>query len=71
MTRLRSLRKERGWTAFELARRSRVNPSSDISALELGRKTPPAGSPALRRLARALGWTGDPAALLEEVDDGR
>lgn len=72
MTRLRDLRIERGWSAFELARRSRVNPS-DLSQLELGRKIPPADSVVLRRLARALHWTGEPAALLEETasDDTR
>ena len=66
MTRLRDLRTERGWSAFELSCRARVNPS-DLSALELGRKIPPAESILLRRLSRALGWEGEPAALLEEV----
>lgn len=69
MTRLRELRKSRGWTAFELSRRSRVNPS-DLSQIELGRKIPPAGSVTLERLAIAIGWTGDPADLVEEVGDG-
>ena len=69
MIRLRDLRARRGWTAFELARRSRVNPS-DLSALELGRKVPPADSVLLRRLSRALKWEGEPAALLDDVDHG-
>ena len=67
MTRLRDLRTERGWSAFELGRRSRINPS-DLSALELGRKIPPADSVLLRRLARVLKWEGEPAALLDEID---
>jgi transcriptional regulator with XRE-family HTH domain len=70
MTRLRDLRMERGWTAFELSRRSRVNPS-DLSALELGRKIPPADSVLLRRLARVLKYEGEPAELLEDVDNGQ
>jgi transcriptional regulator with XRE-family HTH domain len=67
MTRLRVLRKARDWTVFELSRQSRVNPS-DVSQIELGRKVPPAGSVTLGRLALAIGWTGDPSALLDEVD---
>jgi transcriptional regulator with XRE-family HTH domain len=64
---LRKLRLERGWNGFELSRLSRVN-QSDLSALENGRRVPPATSPTLRRLADALAWSGDPGALLEEVD---
>jgi transcriptional regulator with XRE-family HTH domain len=66
MTRLRQLRTERGWSGFDLARHARVN-QSDISAIELGRKIPPADSPMLRRLARALKWSGEPSDLLAEV----
>lgn len=69
MLRLRSLRLQRGWSGFELARHSRVN-QSDLSALENRRRIPPADSPMLRRLAKALSWRGEPSALLEEVDDG-
>ena len=70
MKRLRALRLERGWSAFELSRRSRVN-APDLSALECGRKTPPPDSVVLRRLARALRYEGDPADLLAELPDGK
>jgi len=66
---LRKLRQTRGWTGFELGRRALVNPS-DLSALENGRRIPPDQSPMLQRLAAALDWSGDPAGLLDEVDDG-
>jgi len=69
MRRLRALREQAGMSGFDLARLSLVNPS-DVSALELGRRTPPAGSVMLQRLADALEWSGEPAALLEEVNDG-
>ena len=70
MRRLRILREAAGISGFELARVSRVNPS-DVSAIELGRRTPPVGSVMLERLASALDFAGDPAALLEEVDSGQ
>ena len=70
MRRLRVLREQAGISGFELARSSRVNPS-DVSAIELGRRTPPAGSVILDRLAKALDFAGDPPALLEEVDNGK
>lgn len=68
VTKLRELRKARGWTAFELAIKSHVQPS-DISGLENGRRVPPPKSAALRRLARALNYEGDPADLLQEDGD--
>lgn len=68
MKRIRKLRLGEGWNEFELARRARVHPS-ELSGLELGRRVPSAESVVLRRLARALHWQGDPAALLEEVGD--
>jgi len=70
MRRLRVLREQAGLSGFELARESRVNPS-DVSAIELGRRTPPGESIMLVRLARALKWTGDPSALLEDVTHGQ
>jgi hypothetical protein len=36
--------------------------------MELGRLSPPPRSVELKRLARALRWAGDPAALLDDVD---
>jgi hypothetical protein len=44
---------------------------SDLSALELGRKIPPADSVLLRRLSRVLKYEGEPAELLEDVDNGQ
>jgi len=49
---VRTLRQQRGWTALELARRSRIHPS-DISRIESGRLAP--YQPQVRRLARVLG----------------
>jgi len=69
MKRIRSLRLQKGWAGVELARRARIHPS-DLSCLENGRRIPPAQSVTLRRLARALGWQGEPAALLDEVEQG-
>ena len=66
---LRKLRRQRGWSGAELARRARVN-SVTVYELENGRRVPPPQSVTLRRLARALGWQGEPAALLEEVPAG-
>ena len=64
---LTALREARGWTRTDLARASRTQPSR-IGEIENGRFTPPKDSVILRRLARALKWIGDPAALLEEAD---
>ena len=66
---IRKLRRQRGWSGAELARRARVN-SVTLYELENGRRIPPAQSVTLRRLARALGWQGEPAALLDEVEEG-
>jgi len=56
-----------GWTKRELGARSELHPSR-VGVIENGRGKP--YDIELARLARALGWTGDPAALVEEVDDG-
>ena len=70
MRRIRVLRLQLGMSGVELGRKARVHPG-DVSCIELGRKSPPAGSPTLRRLAKAVGWQGAPGALLEEVaNDG-
>jgi hypothetical protein len=42
-----------------------------VSQIENERLRPPATSKPLRRLSLALGWIGDPVALLEEVGDGQ
>lgn len=68
MNRLCKQRTFNGWTRTELGRRSRIHPGR-VGAIEAGRAVPPSGSVELKRLARALGWTEDPALLLEEVED--
>lgn len=68
MKRLRKLRRERGLSATQLGFDARVHPAT-ISQLELGRLVPPPTAPALARLARALGWRGEPAALLDDVGE--
>lgn len=45
---------------------AKVHPA-EVGRVESGRATPPRDSIVLKRLAAALGWTGDPAALLDEV----
>jgi len=51
-SRLRELRESRGWSQFELGRRSKTHPSV-ISSVEHGRLV--AGLAVRRRLSRALG----------------
>lgn len=70
MRRIRVLRKALDISGVELGRRARVHPA-DVSSIEMGRKSPPAESPTLRRLARALKWNGEPIALLEECEEAK
>jgi len=67
MKRLTLLREDRGMTRMRLAALASIG-APRIGQMELGRLLPPSGSVELHRLAKALKWTGDPAALLEEVD---
>jgi transcriptional regulator with XRE-family HTH domain len=67
--RLTTLREARDETRAALGARADVHPAR-VGQFENGRAVPPADSVELRRLAEALGWKGDPAALLEEVDGG-
>lgn len=55
----------RGMSQRELAERAHVNETS-LSRIIHGRE--PAYPKRGERIARALGWTGDPAPLFEEVD---
>ena len=59
--RLRELRKARGLTLKQLARRTRLH-FSYISKIECG-KTPPPREPALKRLAVALGYDAERLTL--------
>jgi transcriptional regulator with XRE-family HTH domain len=68
MLRLRYLRLKRGWTQRRLAEEAGMSVSV-ISQIESGRFTRPYAQ-TLRRLADALGWDDDPAALMEEIAVG-
>lgn len=59
-------RRNRGISQAKLARLADVNQSS-MSRIEHGNE--PAYPHRGKRIADALGWTGDPAALFEEVAD--
>lgn len=61
-------RESRGWSRAELGRRARLHPAR-VGQGENGRAV--LYDVELARLAAALDWTSDPAALLEEVDDDR
>jgi len=58
-------RESRGWSRAELSRRANMN-AATIGQLEAGRLVPYAVQ--LEKIAAALGWSGDPHALLEDVD---
>lgn len=61
-------REARRWSRAELGRQSRLHPSR-VGQAENGRAL--LYDVEMQRIAAALGWTGDPAALLEDVGDGR
>jgi transcriptional regulator with XRE-family HTH domain len=67
MKRLTILREDRGMTRMRLAALASIG-APRIGQMELGRLSPPPRSVELKRLARALRWAGDPAALLDDVD---
>jgi ribosome-binding protein aMBF1 (putative translation factor) len=68
MKRIRVERDTREWTRTELGGRAHVHPAR-VGQIEAGRVVPRSDSVELKRLARALGWKGDPAELLEEVEE--
>jgi transcriptional regulator with XRE-family HTH domain len=57
-----------GWTRRELGARAEVHPNR-VGAIENLRVRP--YPPELERLARALGYHGDPGGLVEEVRDAQ
>lgn len=65
MIALTKAREAAGWTKRELGARADLHPSR-VGSIENERVRP--YDVELGRLARALKWTGDPSALLEEVD---
>ena len=56
-----------GFSQSELARRAGMHPST-VNLIVRGRMVPYESQ--LAKIAAALGWTGDPTDLLDEVDDG-
>jgi transcriptional regulator with XRE-family HTH domain len=64
--RLRYEREKRKLTRQALGAKASVGPAR-VGGLELGRIVPCKDSVELRRLADALAWEGDPAALLDPV----
>ena len=65
--RITYLRQEAGLTKFALGAAARVHPSR-LSQVENGHVVPYPVE--LERLAQALGWQGEPAALLDQVESG-
>lgn len=58
-------RRRLGLSQNSLARRALLHPTT-VSLVESGRFRP--GQDQLARLANALGWSGEPAALLEDLE---
>lgn len=58
-------REARGWSKSELGRQARLHPAR-VGQGENGRAV--LYDVELQRLADALGWMGDPAQLLQDVD---
>lgn len=66
--RLTELREARGWSKTDLAKRAAMQVSR-VGQIENGRAVPPWGSVELLRLAIQLEFHGDPADLLNPVDE--
>ena len=64
MTRLEALRVGAGLSKSKLARMAELSPALVTYAQQRGFRLYPVQ---LTRLANAIGWPGDPAALLDEV----
>lgn len=57
-------RERHGWSKLRLSQEARVAPTV-VGGAESDRRVP--YGPELSRMAAALGWDGDPHALLDEV----
>lgn len=68
MLTLTKVREAKGWTRFRLGSEARIHPAR-TGQIENRLAVPYPVE--LERLAAALGWTGDPHDLLEEVDHER
>lgn len=64
MTRLEALRKSAGVSKAKLGRMADINPALLVYAEQRGFRLYPVQ---LARIADAIGWIGDPDALLEDV----
>jgi transcriptional regulator with XRE-family HTH domain len=67
MTLLELLRREQQLSQRALGVRADIS-NSRVSAIEGGSERPKDGSIVLARLATALGFDGDPATLLQDVE---
>jgi DNA-binding XRE family transcriptional regulator len=65
---IRALRRERGWTQFELALMVGVQPQA-IYLWETGRRTPQV--PQLRKLGKIFGMCSDDIVLIQAFETGR
>lgn len=66
---MQDLRVQRGFSRAEISRRARMS-ASDVGKIEAGRLKPYPSQ--LARIARALGFDGDPAELMSQgVEDDR
>lgn len=63
---IEQLRRTKEWSKLETAQRARIAPST-YTWIETGRFIP--YPVMLARCADALGWTGEPQALLEDVPE--
>ena len=66
MKRLKTLRIARGWSGAKLCREAEIPPSL-LSQTEHGMTRPYPVQ--LARIAKALDWTGEHEALLDDVDN--
>lgn len=66
MIAMQAEREQLGWSKLRLSQEARIAPIY-VSQAESRRRVP--YPPELERIAAALGWTGEPAALLEDVND--
>lgn len=64
--RLTQLRERERLTRAAVGAKASVHPAR-VGAIENGRLVPRPDSVELSRLAQALGWTGEPCQLLDEV----
>lgn len=62
---LTKMREAKGWSKFDLSRKTKIHPAS-VGKFESGRLLPYPVE--LAKIAKALNFGGDPQTLLEEVE---